>query len=137
MGLQNASYRDSTEQQYMGALNTAGAYSDKEFEINQMAPYMQHMAAASAMRGAGMQNFMGGTQDLFGGMQRQAEAAGSFMTGNPKMLAGGGAMKQGGTQQSTFNPGYNMYSPDRFSAVGGFNYQSPALDFTRASFTQY
>jgi len=40
--------------------NTMATYRDKEFKTNELDPYMNQVAAAEAMKGAGLQNIMGG-----------------------------------------------------------------------------
>ena len=37
-------------------------YKDKEFQLNELDPYMNQVQAAEAMKGAGLQNIMGGVQ---------------------------------------------------------------------------
>jgi hypothetical protein len=97
LGVQTARYTDMAERDLSGQLNQMGSYRDKQFDINQFQPYMQNMAAASALRGAAMQNFMGGTSDFFGGASRGTQAAGnmaqmgqfgSFQTGQPQQPSG-------------------------------------------------
>lgn len=132
MAYQNAQFRDAAEGQYMGALNTAASYSDKEFELNQMAPYMQNMAASSAMRGAGMQNVMGGVNDLFGGASKFAMA---------KELQGN-QMGQPMSAMQGMSQNNNRYTPGMFELQYGqqmmpnrFRQGQNNLDFSTAAFS--
>lgn len=42
------------------AANIKAGYEDKKYQFNEYVPYMQSQAAASAMKGAGVQNIIGG-----------------------------------------------------------------------------
>jgi hypothetical protein len=145
IGMQNAAYIDSAERDYMNQTRAMGEYADKEFEMNKFLPYMQNMAAASALRGAGMQNFMGGTNDFFGGLDRQTQAIGSLLTGKPGMMSSG----QSGSQSSGFSVPSSNFQTQQLPAdngvylnpntvlPGGFNYRTPRLDFNRAAYTGF
>lgn len=47
-------------------LGNMATYQDKEWQLNEMQPFLDQAAMASAMGGAGMQNMMGGLQGLGG-----------------------------------------------------------------------
>jgi len=52
--------RMEAEQRLQGVRGQMSDYKDKEFQMNQMQPYQDTMQAAEAMKGAGLQNIMGG-----------------------------------------------------------------------------
>lgn len=68
LALSRAQYQDNAEAQLTNQLGFTAQFRDKEFELNEREPWMQEMAAASAMQGAGLQNIVGGVGDLSGGM---------------------------------------------------------------------
>ena len=47
-------------------LGNMATYQDKEWQLNEMQPFLDAAATASAMGGAGMQNMMGGLQGMGG-----------------------------------------------------------------------
>ncbi len=56
----DAQQRQTNEQALQGVRSNLAEYKDKEFQMNQMNPYQETMQAAEAMKGAGIQNLMGG-----------------------------------------------------------------------------
>ena len=52
--------RMDAEQRLQGVRGTMADYKDKQFQVNEMQPYQNTMQAAEAMKGAGLQNIMGG-----------------------------------------------------------------------------
>jgi hypothetical protein len=58
----NAQQRQINEKALMSARTDVAGYEDKAFQTNQMQPYLDMMQGAQAMKGAGIQNIMGGVQ---------------------------------------------------------------------------
>jgi len=58
--------RERRQQEADQALLLSAQYADKEFDINKMQPYQEKAAAASALKGAGIQNISGGLSGLAG-----------------------------------------------------------------------
>jgi hypothetical protein len=58
----NAQQKQINEKALMGARKDVAGYEDKVFQTNQMQPYLDMMQGAQAMKGAGIQNIMGGVQ---------------------------------------------------------------------------
>jgi len=56
----DAQQRQVNEQALQGVRSNVADYKDKQFQVNQLDPYNQTMQAAEAMKGAGIQNMMGG-----------------------------------------------------------------------------
>ncbi len=56
----DAQQRQVNEQALQGVRSNVANYKDKQFQVNQLDPYNQTMQAAEAMKGAGIQNMMGG-----------------------------------------------------------------------------
>jgi hypothetical protein len=56
----DANQRQVNERSLMDVRSNVADYRDKEFNTNQMQPYLEQMQAAEAMKGAGFQNVMGG-----------------------------------------------------------------------------
>lgn len=56
----DAQQRQTNELALQGVRSDVAGYKDKQFQINELDPYNQTMAAAEGMQGAGIQNFMGG-----------------------------------------------------------------------------
>ena len=54
--------RMNAEQRLQSVRGTMADYKDKQFNLNEMQPYQNTMQAAEAMKGAGLQNIMGGVQ---------------------------------------------------------------------------
>jgi len=73
--------RKQGQQDLAQARLTSAGFKERQFDINQMQPYMQDYMAAQSMMGAGMQNIGGGLQDI-------------------TQLAGIGAMAYGGQEET-------------------------------------
>lgn len=58
----NAQQRQINEKALMDVRKDVASYEDKAFQTNQMQPYLDMMQGAQAMKGAGIQNIMGGVQ---------------------------------------------------------------------------
>ena len=58
---QDSQARFNAEQNLQSVRGNVADYRDKEFELNQMNPFLDQMKAAAAMKGAGMQNLMKGS----------------------------------------------------------------------------
>lgn len=58
----DAQQRQANEKALMGVRSDVAGYRDKAFQTNQMQPYLDMMQGAEAMKGAGIQNIMGGVQ---------------------------------------------------------------------------
>lgn len=58
----DAQQRQANEKALMGVRSDVAGYRDKAFQTNQMQPYIDMMQGAEAMKGAGIQNIMGGVQ---------------------------------------------------------------------------
>ena len=56
----DAQARMDAEQRLQGVRTQVADAKDKEWQLNELNPYMETMQAAEAMRGAGLQNIMGG-----------------------------------------------------------------------------
>ena len=56
----DAQQRQTNEQALQGVRSNVADYKDKQFQVNQLDPYNQTMQAAEAMKGAGIQNMIGG-----------------------------------------------------------------------------
>ena len=56
----DAQKREENERNLQATRNTMSEYKDKQFQMNEMQPYQDTMAAAEGMQGAGIQNIMGG-----------------------------------------------------------------------------
>lgn len=59
---QDAQAQQANLQELMNQRSNMAAYQDKRFGLNQLDPYNQKAEAAQAMKGAGLQNIMGGLQ---------------------------------------------------------------------------
>lgn len=72
LGVDAAKFRfnnmNTTRSGLMGANNILAQYKDKEFKYNQDDPYQASMAAASALRNGGINNFFGGSAAVLGGL---------------------------------------------------------------------
>lgn len=62
--VQNAAWHFGNQATLMDELNRMAFWENKKSEWEERMPYMQDMAAAAAMTGAGMQNVFGGTDNL-------------------------------------------------------------------------
>jgi hypothetical protein len=137
MAGQTARYTDMAERDLSGQLNQMGSYRDREFEINQFQPYMQNMAAASALRGAAMQNLMGSAQDFFGGASRNASA----MENNPQFNNGFSGFNN--TQSNAQSSGVLINPNQQLGNPYGITIRQPNLDpsfnysTNRNSFTDF
>ena len=60
LALKGAQYQAANQAALRQQLGQYAGFQEKEFDINQMQPYLAAMATASAMKGAGMQNIYGG-----------------------------------------------------------------------------
>ena len=58
----DAQQRIANIAQLMNQRQNMATYKDKEFQLNELDPYMNQVQAAEAMKGAGLQNIMGGVQ---------------------------------------------------------------------------
>lgn len=58
----NAQQRQANEKALIDVRKDVAGYRDKAFQTNQMQPYLDMMKGAEAMKGAGIQNIMGGVQ---------------------------------------------------------------------------
>jgi hypothetical protein len=56
----DAQKREENERNLQATRNTMSEYKDKQFQMNEMQPFQDTMAAAEGMQGAGIQNIMGG-----------------------------------------------------------------------------
>lgn len=72
LNMADAQARTNNLQNLQGAYGILEQYQDKRFDINQMQPYQDAMAAASALTGASMQNKMAGTEDILSGVTSAA-----------------------------------------------------------------
>lgn len=64
LGVQSAQQKVLNQQRLQDALNTYAQYEDKQFEINELQPYLQAMQQAQALTSAGVQNVVGGLGGL-------------------------------------------------------------------------
>lgn len=93
-------------------------YEDKEFTLNELEPYMQEIAAAGALQGAGMQNIggalntlaMGSIYDVFGG--EKAGAVGGAVGG-----AVDGATATGVQSATTALPTLGLSAAERAAQI--------------------
>lgn len=88
-------------------------YVDKQFELNQLNPFMEKAQAAQAMKGSGMQNIMGGLKGAVSSvvtsvdnknyldMQQQIYGLGKYAKKEPTTVAQNLASLQGTSQYST------------------------------------
>jgi hypothetical protein len=67
LGYQNALFRNTAKDKLSSALNRFGEYEDKEFQMNEMQPYLDRMEASRQLKDAGLRNIMGGLQAGIGG----------------------------------------------------------------------
>jgi hypothetical protein len=58
----DAQAKISAEEKLQGVRGQMADYKDKEWETNEMNPYLASMQSAEGMTGAGLQNIMGGVQ---------------------------------------------------------------------------
>lgn len=58
----DAQQRQANERALQAVRSDVAGYRDKAFQQNQMQPYLDMMQAAEAMKGAGLQNIMGGVK---------------------------------------------------------------------------
>jgi hypothetical protein len=72
LNMADAQARTNNLQSLGSAYGILAEYQDKKFDVNQMQPYNNAMAAASALTGASMQNKMGGTEDILSGVTSAA-----------------------------------------------------------------
>ena len=66
LGISAATRQDRLKDTYRQVLGLLSEYRDKAFDINEMQPYEASVAAASAMKGAGIQNLLSGFSDVVG-----------------------------------------------------------------------
>ncbi len=66
VGVKGAEMQQNNQMNLQGALQNYAGYQDKAFDINQMQPYQQKAAAATALKGAGIQNIWGGVENAGG-----------------------------------------------------------------------
>lgn len=59
---QDAMAKQQNLQNLMNVRSQVAGYKDKQFELNKLNPYYEKAQAAAAMKGAGLQNLMGGIQ---------------------------------------------------------------------------
>jgi hypothetical protein len=130
MAMNTAQYQDNAENAVMGQLNNVAQYRDKEFMLNEREPYMQAMAASSALRGAGLQNAMSGIGDIAGGFSNMFFAdhmADKYMGGN--MQSAGG--QQGIAQQNRL--GLNPQLINNQAAMPNLGIQGPRFNSRQRS----
>ncbi len=66
LGIAGAQMQDTNKQRLQEALLKYGSYQDQQFQTNKMDPYYEKAQAAQALKGAGLQNIMGGVEQLGG-----------------------------------------------------------------------
>lgn len=105
----DAQARMDAEQRLQGVRTQVADAKDKEWQLNELNPYMETMQAAEAMRGAGLQNIMGGAT---AGAQMGLDYA-KYM----KLLNsfGGGNQNGNNTQQAMF---LNQLNTDPINNAG-------------------
>jgi hypothetical protein len=60
----NEQYKERALNQYGDALNQYASYEDQEFQLNELAPYMDEFMEGRHMTGAGIENIFGATDKL-------------------------------------------------------------------------
>lgn len=103
----DAQARMDAEQRLQGVRTQVADAKDKEWQLNELNPYMETMQAAEAMRGAGLQNIMGGAM---AGTQMGLDYA-KYM----KLLNSFGNQNGNNTQQAMF---LNQLSTDPVNNAG-------------------
>ena len=96
-------------------------YVDKQFELNQLNPFMEKAQAAQAMKGSGMQNIMGGIKGAVSSvvtasdnrqyldMQQQIYGLGKYAKKDPTTVAqNGNKIPIGGSASGSVSPLYSI-----------------------------
>ena len=109
LGVASANARRQNQQALYGINNQVAGYRDKQFEINQMQPYQEKYNYGMALKGAGLQNILGGVDKALGGI---AGGFGGGGMGGGAGLFGGGSrgFSGGGVNKPNYGAGYDENS---------------------------
>lgn len=91
LGIAGAEMQSANKDKLQAALLKYGQAQDEQFDVNKMQPFQDNAAAAQALKGAGMQNMMGGLESV----------AGAASMGLTNGAGGGGKMAAPGASGTT------------------------------------
>lgn len=72
VGVQGAQMQQQNKMNLQGALQNYAGYQDKAFDINSMQQFQDKTKAASALKGAGIQNLWGGLENIGGSLMQKS-----------------------------------------------------------------
>lgn len=147
IGIEAADRQDRLKDTYREALAVLSGYRDKAFQINEMDPYQEAMAASSAMKGAGIQNIFSGLSDIAGvGVNALSSGEGDPNLLNIIKTALGEKMREkeeyaaptslGMIESSAVENTYFPGSEEAALGTSGFNYLMEVFKNNPSLFTQ-